>query len=305
MKETNNSGLSYLYRNRKLLILALLIGAISGGVMTFFIPKKYLATAIVYPYNSHTRDNLATNPQFGYEIETEQLMQLLETQSMRDRTVDHFKLYDYYGIDTNKKTWKSELTRRYVADVDILRSKYLSVIINVKMEDPELAADIANFQVEEVDRYRASIFEDNRKQELKALETEYFDCQKQMNRLRDSIYALSKGNGILYNFVENLNNENYDPSDFVTTTEMEDVVSRYVYEDARFKSLRQKYDDMRKMLEVPLPSVYSIDRASPSYYKVSPSLSLNVLIGAMLVFIMSLTIKLVVDKWRQLRNENS
>lgn len=304
MKETRNTGIGFLYRNRKMLALSLILGAALGFGITFLIPEKYLSTAIIFPYNSHTRDELTSNPQFGFEVESEQLLQLLESQSMRNRTIEKFKLYDYYGMDTNSmKAWRSELVLKYIQDVQFLRSKYLSIVINVTMEDPQLAADIANFQVEEVDRYRTEIFENNRRTELHVLETEYNGCREVLNDLRDSIYALKGGGALLYNFLENLDNENYDPSDFVSDPRMEDIVERYVYEMRRYQTLRMKYDQMKKDIEAPLPTVYSIDKAEPSFKKISPSFALNTLIGAFLTFILTFTLRLLTDKWRQLRKD--
>ena len=244
------------------------------------------------------------NPQFGFEVETEQLLQLLESKSMRDRTIEKFKLYEYYELDTNSKSWKAELAARYIEDVSFFRSKYLSVVIHATLKDPELAADIANFQVEEINDYRESIFKENREAEFRAIQSEYDQSKDELQKLKDSIYALSPSGGLLYNFMENLNNENFDPSGFVADPRMEDVVEQYVYESHRNKVLRNEFDQMKTALEEPLPSVYSIDVAVPSHKKVSPSFSVNIAIGAMLVFFIVLTIRLVLDKWKELRSEN-
>ena len=304
MKESQSSGLTYLFRNRKLFGIALFVGAVLGLSLTFFVPKKYLSTAIIYPYNSHTRGDLVANPQFGFEVETEQLLQLLESKSMRDRTIEKFKLYEYYELDTTSKAWNAELSTKYIDDISFFRSKYLSVVIHATLKDPELAADIANFQVDEINDYRESIFKENREAEFRAIESEYDISRDELQKLKDSIYALSPSNGLLYNFMENLNNENFDPSDFVTDPRMEDVVEQYVYESNKYKSLRNKYDQMKNALKEPLPSVYSIDVAVPSHKKVSPSFSVNIAIGAMLVFFITLTARLVLDKWKELRSNN-
>lgn len=304
MKETKNSGLSFLYKNRKMLGIALLLGGLVGGGISFFIPKKYLSTAIIFPYNSHSREDLVANPQFGYEVETEQLMQLLESNSMRYRTVEKFKLYDYYGIDTNQSAWRSELDLKYIKDITFFRSKYLSVVINVKLEDPELAADVANFQVSEVDKYRDAIFKSNRENEFANVEQDYKNSEIRLAVLKDSIYALSGGEGLLYNFVLNLDNENFDPSTFVATPELEGPVDEYIYEHEKHAELRIVYNGMKEALKAPLPSVYSIDEARPSYKKVSPSFILNAVIGAMLVSLLTMTFKMTTDKWRSLRTEN-
>lgn len=300
MKETHNSGAGFLYRYRKMFGLSLLFGLIAGLGVTFFIPAKYLSTAIIYPSNSHTREELASNPQFGYEVETEQLLQLMESREMRDRTIEEFKLYDYYEIDTNEIDWKSNLNQRYIRDIQFLRSKYLSIVINVTLKDPELAAKVANFQVKEVDAYRSSIFEENRQEELKALEAEFEVSTRTINTLKDSIYGMTGTNQLLFNFMENLNNEDYDPSNFVTIPELEPLVDRYIYDMNLHRDLRIKVEKMRNDLATPLPSVYTVDAAVPSYKKVSPSFLVNGAIGALLVFLLTMTFRLVVNKWREL-----
>ena len=271
--------------------------------MTFFIPKKYLSTGIVYPANSHTQDDLLSNPQFGYEIETEQLLQLMESKTMREKTIREFALYDYYDLDTNNKNWNSIITKKYIQDVEFFRSPYLSVVINVRMTDPELAARVANFQIDEINKYRASIFEENRKSRYENAVEEYNQSKLKLSALKDSIYAENKGDKLLFNFIENLNNENYDASEFVQSEQMEEWIEEYIYENKRLKGFRETKDNYEKSLERPLPSIYTIDSAVPSYEKVSPSFLLNGIIGAVVLAFIALTIRISIDQLSRLKNE--
>lgn len=282
-----------------------MVGAILGGGLTFFIPKKYMSTAIVYPYNSHTVSDIVSNPQFGYEVETEQLLQLLESKSMRNRTIEQFKLYDYYEQDTADLAWKSKVTLSYINDVQFFRSKYLSVVINVSTKDPELSAAIANFQVEEVNKYREHIFEENRYSKFKKIKEKYETSEIRLNRIKDSIYKIKAGSGqLLYNFIENLNNENYDASEFVNQPELEILVDQYLYEKRRYEGLRVEHDKLKQALDEELPSIYSIDKAEPTYKKTSPSFVINTLVGAMAILLLAASLKLIIDKWRELKNIN-
>jgi uncharacterized protein involved in exopolysaccharide biosynthesis len=300
----NNKGILFLFQYRKLWLLALLIGGGLGAGITFFMQPKYMSTAIVYPYNSQTRDELISNPQFGYEIESEQLMQLLSSKSMRDRTIDKFKLYDYYEIDTTEESWNSDLTIRYVHDVEFLRSKFLSVVINVTMKDPMLAAEIANFQVEEVDRYRASIFAENRKADLENALVEMNENLETKLALRDSIYTIKGGNDdLLFNFMENLDNEAYDPSEFVNKPELERLVVEYRFAYDNYVNARNAYDIKKQSMEDPIPSVYKVDIAQPSYRAISPSMPINITLGALLFFILVFTVRFFMKKWQQLKTE--
>lgn len=301
--ESTNSIAQFFYNNRKLLVVAILIGGISGIIVTFFIPKKYLSTAIVYPYNSHTSSEIIVNPQFGYEIETEQLLQLLESKTMRDRTVVKFDLMNYYNLDKNDPQANDLLIKKYISDVQCLRSKYLAIVINVTTTNSKLSANIANFQVTEIDKYRQSIFEENRRREFTQVENQYLENEKQLAELRDSIYTIkSVKTELLYNFIESLNNENYNSADFVDDPRLELIVDRYLFLYRLNIELRNNYLRLKQAISNPLPSVYLIDKAVPSYRKASPSFVINGVLGSLLFFLLCLTFRLVELKWSELKN---
>ena len=304
--EEKHSALKFFFNHRKLFLIALLIGGMLGVGVTFFIPKKYMSTAIIYPANAHTRHDIVANPQFGYEIETEQLMQLLESKSMRDRTIAEFKLYDYYKLDTSKTSWESTISLKYIEDVSFFRSKYLSVVINVKTEDPELSARIANFQVSEIDKYRNDIFQKNRQTEFEHIEREFLASKDHLEKLKDSIYEIKGGkHELLYNFIQKLDNQNTRPEEFVDDPRLESLIEAYVFELSNFENLEEVYEQSKQGLSLPLPSVYSIDEASPSYKKVSPSFVINSILGSFLILVLTLCIRLILDKWKVLKSEIS
>lgn len=302
--DDTKKGVLFLFRYRKLWLLSLILGGAMGAGISFLISPKYLSTAIVYPYNSQTRDNLISNPQFGFEFESEQLMQLLNSKSMRDRTVEKFKLYDYYDLDTNENSWNAELTERYVRDVAVIRSKYLSVVINVTMKNPKLAADIANFQIEEVDKFRESIFQENRTKDLEKSKEKMEQLQQELKIIADGIYGLKGGtDDLLFNFRENLDNDDYDPSDFVDSPEMEAAIVEYRFTYDQFVNARNEYDQKKQAMEDPIPSVYKVDTAMPSYKPVSPSFPLNSVLGALALFALVFLVRFSIDKWQELKKE--
>lgn len=297
-----SSALLFLYRNRKFLILSLIIGgAISTGI-TYFIPKKYMSTAIIYPANSHTRSDIIGNPQFGYETETEQLLQLLESKSMRQRTIDEFDLISYYEVDTTIRGWRSRLDLKYIDDVTFSRSKYLSVIINVRTKDPELSAKIANFQIDEVNAYRDAIFDKNRKQELQSVKLKLEESQKKQAVLRDSIYSV-RGNSdqLIFNFIENLNNENFDASEFVNNPKLEVLIEKYIFELQVLKEFQSVYNKLEYQMNRPIPDVYTIDRAVPSFKKVSPSYLINGILGGFVFLVLSVTLLILRKEFSKLK----
>ena len=62
---------------------------------------------------------------------------------------------------------------------------------------------------------------------------------------------------------------------------------------------------MEELINEELPSVYTIDKALPSFKKVSPSMTINAAVGSMAIFLLVLTLKLVLKKWNTLKSEEA
>ena len=301
-----NTPVQFFFRNRKQFLVAALVGGILGVGVSFILPKKYLSTAIIYPVNTYSKDQIVTNPQFGYEIEAEQLMQLLESKSMRDRTIEEFDLYSYYELDKNDLRSKAKIDLLYINDISFFRSKYLSIVINVTTKSPELSAKIANFQVKEIDTYRASIFEANRVAELKVAEELLNDTKSDMLTLQDSIYTIKGGDEkLLFNFIENLNNDNYNAEDFVDAPALEPLINRYIFMNSEYKALNANFIKLKAAMEKKLPSVYVVDSAQPNYKSTSNSKLFSGFIGAFLSLFVVVVAKLWINKWNELKNQLS
>lgn len=301
-----NTPVQFFFRNRKQFLVAALVGGILGVGVSFILPKKYLSTAIIYPVNTYSKDQIVTNPQFGYEIEAEQLMQLLESKSMRDRTIEEFDLYSYYELDKNDLRSKAKIDLLYINDISFFRSKYLSIVINVTTKSPELSAKIANFQVKEIDTYRASIFEANRVAELKVAEELLNDTKSEMLALQDSIYTIKGGDEkLLFNFIENLNNDNYNAEDFVDAPALEPLINRYIFMNSEYKALNANFIKLKAAMEKKLPSVYVVDSAQPNYKSTSNSKLFSGFIGAFLSLFVVVVAKLWINKWNELKNQLS
>ena len=83
-KTANKRVLETLFKNRvKILLFSIVFAIIAVGV-TFFIPKKYTASGIVFPTNSNSMKDVANSNFFGYEFQADRLIQLFESQKMKE-----------------------------------------------------------------------------------------------------------------------------------------------------------------------------------------------------------------------------
>jgi uncharacterized protein involved in exopolysaccharide biosynthesis len=178
------------------------------------------------------------------------------------------------------------------------------VVVNVQTTDPVFSAKIANYQIEEINNYRQEIFAKNRSNELEGSKKMLDKIQSNISALKDSIYAIKTDKSeVLYAFIQNLDNDNYDASAFADDPRLEDILDNYVSEYKRLQIAREDYKRKFEKFAMPMPSVYVIDRAEPNFKKVSPSFVINILLGALTLMILSITVLLVRNKWLALKED--
>ena len=100
---------------------------------SIFINPKYESYAIIYPVN------LAS---FSEESETEQMLQLLQSQDIKNKLFSVFHLAKHYDIDTTSDYWFTQLNKKYESLINYNKTEYESVKINVIDEDPNIASSM-------------------------------------------------------------------------------------------------------------------------------------------------------------------
>jgi capsule polysaccharide export protein KpsE/RkpR len=120
-------------------IMAFLIAAILTGPT--FIKPRYLSTATVYPVNLNS---------YSIETRTDQLLQLLRSNSIRDTLIKQFDLMTVYELDTTAAGGYFALYNEFLDRVDVRKTQYESVVIDVVDEDPVRARDMVNAMLTQV-----------------------------------------------------------------------------------------------------------------------------------------------------------
>ncbi len=87
----------------------LVIVVVTAGLAAFFsgprfITPLYKSYAVVYP------DNIKP---YSKESTTEQMIQVFNSQDIKDSVINKFDLLKHYEIDTSYKYFRTELLRRY------------------------------------------------------------------------------------------------------------------------------------------------------------------------------------------------
>ena len=113
-------------------VLAALCGAIFSS--SVFITPLYKSEAVAYPAN--------ISP-YSDESETEQMLQIINSQSIMDSIIEKYDLWTDYKIDKNYKFAKTYMLNEYRSKIKISKTPYEAVSITVLDKDPFVACDIA------------------------------------------------------------------------------------------------------------------------------------------------------------------
>jgi uncharacterized protein involved in exopolysaccharide biosynthesis len=203
-KKTDFTGNStdliiFLYKKRLPIIIITLFGAVVSIIISLTITPMYKSSVILYPASSTSvsksllsggvKDNLMA---FGDEEETEQLIQILESNDIVNYIVEKYNLLQHYEIDSTSKFKRTNLYKTYSSNISFKKTRLQSVEIEVFDKDPVYAADIAN----DISHYADSVMNKIRKKRawdaLLIVEYEYKKLGKQIQEMSDSLSSLNK-----------------------------------------------------------------------------------------------------------------
>ena len=293
-KTANKRVLETLFKNRvKILLFSIVFAIIAVGV-TFFIPKKHTASGIVFPTNSNSMKDVANSNFFGYEFQADRLIQLFESQKMKETIIKRYDLINYYEIDTNSKNWRYYLNKYYIEDISFKRTKFISVKLNVIMKSPELASKIANTMMSYIDTIRKEILYEN----VYALQDDLSHKVYNHQIIVDSLlFLLSnekktiKPNQLAQNIVskleENNKNGNLGLGDEIIinaaknnyTFKTAKAINEYYHQLSILSNLKRELVVLKEKTSVPFPRIYRVQNAIADYKKTSPSFLLNIILG--------------------------
>lgn len=189
------------YKYRKHLVIVGLLSIILSSIFSssYFITPLYKSEVILYPTASKsiskallsetfgsTKDIL----EFGEEEQTEQMLQVLNSNRIRDRVIRKYNLLDHYNISDKSKYKMTTLYNDYENNFNFRRTEYMAVKITVFDKDAQMAADMANDIAELVDSTINQMQKEVARKAFKIVETEYFSLKGEVQVLEDSLTKL-------------------------------------------------------------------------------------------------------------------
>ncbi|OQX79303.1 MAG: hypothetical protein B6D61_03765 [Bacteroidetes bacterium 4484_249] len=167
-------------------IIAIVLAAIFSG--PFFITPKFKSEAVVYPANISS---------YSDESETEQMLQIFQSNDIRDSVIKKFNLAEHYEIDSSYKYFYTTMIYEYSQNVRISKTPYEGVNIEVLDTDPQIACDMVNSMINFYDKKVRDLHEKKFGEVVRMYERAIAKKESYLDSLENKFFELSTEYGLL------------------------------------------------------------------------------------------------------------
>ncbi len=317
--------IAYVIKRLKPLAIVILIAAIVSVVVSLVIEERYKSTVILFPASSSSvsqnllRDNLSSKDilKFGEEEEVEQLLQILQSDEIRNRVIEKYNLMEHYEIDTSSAYPLTELNREFNRNISFTQTEFLSIKIVVLDANPQIAADMANDIAALIDTSMNRMQKERALKALAIVEREYFNLKDQIQTLEDSLALLRRIGVNDYESQAEVFNKAYADAIIEGNTagakkleEKLEVLSKYggayvsirdflEFEKKQLSSVKAKYAEAEVDANMDLPHTFIVNHAVKAEKKSYPVRWLICSVSTISAFIFALILLLVFDYGRE------
>ena len=288
-------------------VIALILSAIFSS--PFILTPKFKSFAVLYPANIIP---------MGTETPTEQMLQVLESDQIRDSVAAQFNLYNHYGIDSEAAAANTAFIREYQDNVVFKKTEYESVVIEVLDTDPEQAKDMVNSIIFYFNRKERFLQKEKAMELVKILNEQVSRKKFEMDSMEVVLTDIRKNYGILdYGLQTEYATERYlevvsTPSLKANTKEIEPLLEALKEKGGEFLSLsehlwrvRGGYNNLKEQMEAAVRDVekdltYCSIISNPviADKKASPIRWLIVLVSVMATLLLSILFLGIVENLR-------
>ena len=321
--DINPNGIfRFLRKRRNVLFITSALAFISSIIFSLLIEDKYESSVVLFPSTTTSISRALLNDEnykekdfleFGEEEEAEQLIQLLNSDTIRNYVIKKFDLMNHYDINPEAEYRQTELYEEYKSNIDFYRTKFMSVKIEVLDTDKEYAAKIANEISKKVDEVRNNILQKAAKQGFVIVEKEYNNLVAEINHMEDTLDQIrAKGVQDYEIQVEMLSNQygaalvKGNNAAAKVLEDKLDTVSKYggkylslvqqmEYEREKLSDLRKVYAEARVNAESTIDQTFIVNRAYASEKASYPIRWLIVVGSTVATFLFTMIVLILFD----------
>lgn len=171
------------------ILIITLAAALCGAIFSssVFITPLYKSEAIAYPAN--------TSP-YSEEDRTEQMLQIISSQSIADSIIEKYDLWTDYDIDPNQPHAKTYMILEYQNKIKITKTPYEAVSIVVNDQDPVTACNIAKDILYYYDQKIRKLHRDKSEEVVVMFERQLYEKQLVIDSIKSRMAELGTTYGV-------------------------------------------------------------------------------------------------------------
>jgi uncharacterized protein involved in exopolysaccharide biosynthesis len=324
--------LAFLYKWRKALLLITVSSTCIAFVVSYLIEPKYKSTVTLLPATTASisksllSENLGEKEdflQFGDEEKAEQMLQLLNSDEIRTRICEKYKLMEHYDIDANDKFKNTKLYNAFIDNITFRRTEFMAVEINVLDKNPLTAALIANDIATLLDSTKIRTQKERAIGAFKIVEKEYLSRLSEIKQMDDSIATLNQLGVYDYESQSEVISGQYAIAIAQGNTKaikalaeklkiIADYGSAYVsirdnlkFEREHLILLKTKYKEAKVDAEEEVSSKFIVNKAYPAEKKSYPIRWLIVVVTAIASFLFAVLLVIAIENVTLLKLQNN
>lgn len=321
--ETTNF-IVFLHHWRKPLIIVSFIAFLASILFSspWFITPKFKSTVILIPTStsSISKSLLTENAgekndimQFGEDEQAEQMLQILNSNKIRDRIVQKYNLMEHYGIKEDSRFKQTQLYKNYEENISFRRTEYMAVKITVLDKDAKMAAKLANDIAELHDSIKNAMQKERAIKAFKIVKGEYLNLRLEVQQMEDSLTKLRELGVHDYESQSEMINQQYaielakgNKSGVKALENKLEILAKYggpyvslrdalEHEKKQLSLIKSKYEEAKVDAEEVLPQKFIVSNAYEAEKKSYPIRWIIVLISTLSAFFLAILILALVD----------
>lgn len=321
------SLVQFIWKKRKTLILVCLVVAVVSLIASFLVTPKFKSTAIVYAPRTNSVAKILLNEEtynerldmkaYADDEETEQMMEILNSREIKDILIEKFDLYNHYGLGEGVSYRQTKMYKYLKGNIEVKRTQYGAIAVNVIDKDPQIAADMANEILVLLDSVKNRIEHERTAAAYNLLKRQLEVVDAEVQRIDDSVQVLMENGVFDFKSQSERVMQQYAiavaQGNTAGVKRLEEELKKMSHWGPRSLTLYEEQTYFREYqslvktkmmsaivdMDTEVPVKFVIERAIPSDKKYYPKKSLVVLISTVSAFILAVLVLLIIDKIKE------
>jgi uncharacterized protein involved in exopolysaccharide biosynthesis len=289
-----------------------------------FIQPKYKSVMIMYPVSTSSVSKALLSDsygpkqdilEFGQEEQAEQMLQILNSNAIRDRIIQKYNLLEHYEIAENSPYKLTELYKEFESNITFRRTENMAIKVTVLDKDPQTAADMANDMAVLFDSTKAKMQKDRATKAYKIVEAEFNRKREQIRVMEDSLVKLRELGVFDYETQAEMINQqlaieiarNNKGSIAALEAKLQilakfggpyvSIRNQLEHEKKQFSQLQAKYEEAKIDAYEDLPQKFVVNTAYKAEKKSYPVRWLIVLVSVFASMLVSILVILILERF--------